>query len=258
MPTACMRASRCASLLAARRGHAAPQRISHALVAAASLRVVVWHCFQPSHGVSPCAAQACALHCLPAPNCKGTRACNPHFTQTTRPTARPPPCPRHQGTYNALRKLVETKWAVAGDAKKPVVAWVTTNSSGVSFRLDPYKMTLIKVGGNRVTGRCLAARRGRALCPGAPCVLPQDCVCICHPLPRHCPTRPQHAHTFLHPPHPYQDAGGVSLPRDKLENVGVYGSNSQYGTQYVFVPRSDIGAIARLLGGAGACLGRGF
>lgn len=161
MPTACMRASRCASLLAARRGHAAPQRISHALVAAASLRVVVWHCFQPSHGVSPCAAQACALHCLPAPNCKGTRACNPHFTQTTRPTARPPPCPRHQGTYNALRKLVETKWAVAGDAKKPVVAWVTTNSSGVSFRLDPYKMTLIKVGGNRVTGRCLAARRGR-------------------------------------------------------------------------------------------------
>lgn len=56
------------------------------------------------------------------------------------------PLPHPQGTYNALRKLVETKWAAGGAAKKPVVAWVTTNSSGVSFRLDPYKMTLIKVG----------------------------------------------------------------------------------------------------------------
>lgn len=77
---------------------------------------------------------------------------------------------------------------------------------------------------------------------------------IAPPLPDSSPAR---AHVPA-PPHPYQDAGGVSLPRDKLENVGVYGSNSQYGTQYVFVPRSDIGAIARLLGGAGACLGRGF
>jgi hypothetical protein len=47
---------------------------------------------------------------------------------------------------------VETKWAEAPEAPRPRVAWVTTNSSGVSFRLDPYKVTLVQVGGSDAAG----------------------------------------------------------------------------------------------------------
>jgi hypothetical protein len=60
------------------------------------------------------------------------------------PSTEPNPTP--QGTYNTLKKLVETKWAESDGRPKPKVAWVTTNATGVSFRLDPYKITLIEVG----------------------------------------------------------------------------------------------------------------
>ncbi|KAI8471552.1 MAG: hypothetical protein J3K34DRAFT_231734 [Monoraphidium minutum] len=52
-----------------------------------------------------------------------------------------------KGTYNTLRQLVATKNAEDDAEPRPSVAWVSTNATGVSFRLDPYKVTLIKDAG---------------------------------------------------------------------------------------------------------------
>jgi hypothetical protein len=107
----------------------------------------------------------------------------PHTPAThTRPL---PP----QSTYTSLRKLVADKRA-DGAKPRPKVAWISANSSGVSFRLDPYKITLIQVGGLR--GRDMAWRLrtcvcmfvcgcvsrcgcGPCGCSGCVCV----CVCVC-------------------------------------------------------------------------------
>ena len=155
---------------------------------------------------------------------------------------------RAQGTYNALKKLVETKWALADGAKKPVVAWVTTNSSGVSFRLDPYKMTLIKVGEGWLPPLVLFSL-------GAPAA--GAASQLAHRRRKRTRTRTHkhastdtHTHTHTHKHAPPQDAGGVPLDRAQVEASGTLGSNALHGTQYVFIPRGDAGAVARLLAGA--------
>jgi hypothetical protein len=72
-----------------------------------------------------------------------------HCTRLGRGTSPPPQPTPTQSTYITLKRLVETKWAETPDTPRPRVAWVTTNSSGVSFRLDPYKVTLIQVRAQR-------------------------------------------------------------------------------------------------------------
>jgi hypothetical protein len=62
------------------------------------------------------------------------------------------------------------------------VAWVSTNSSGVSFRMDPFKVTLVKVGRRRGRGGGGQGRvRECELASSAVQALPllRGCMCTC-------------------------------------------------------------------------------
>ena len=50
-----------------------------------------------------------------------------------------------KSAYTSLKRLVEAKRAAAPREARAKVAWLSTNASGTSFRLDAYKTTLLKV-----------------------------------------------------------------------------------------------------------------